>query len=154
VGIYPYSAFTSLSEFYDEAMVKEELESMRKEIFAGRVGEHEREWLVRLMEIADGIYADGSLRQNRFLYNRPRAHISQRILALQLLSRIGSSETIPWLTRFFRQETEQLVKAAAARAIGDIGVDPDGVALQEFQNAARAGGDEQTLTAVASATGA
>jgi outer membrane protein assembly factor BamB len=74
-------------------------------------------------------------------------------LALQLLSQIGSSETIPWLARFFRQETEQLVKAAAARAIGDIGVDPDGVALQEFQNAARAGGDEQTLTAVASATG-
>jgi outer membrane protein assembly factor BamB len=153
-GIYPSSAFLSLSEYYDEAAVKKELDVMRKEILAGRVGEREREWLVRLMEIANGIYADGGLRQTVFFYKRPRAHISQRILALQLLSHIGSSETIPWLSRLFRQETEQLVKAAAARAIGGIGMDPDGIALQEFQNAARGGGDEQTLVAVASATGA
>jgi outer membrane protein assembly factor BamB len=153
-GIYPSAAFTSLSGYYDDAAVKAELESMRKEIFAGRVGEHEREWLVRLMEIANGIYADSGLRQGVFSYNRPRAHINQRIFALQLLSRIGSSETIPWLSRFFRQESESLVKAAAARAIGGIGVDPDGIAMQEFQNAARAGTDEQILTAVAAATGA
>jgi outer membrane protein assembly factor BamB len=152
-GIYPFSAFISLSEYYDEAAVKKELDVMRKEIFAGRVGDHEREWLIRLMEIANGVYADNGLRPAMFFYNRPRAHISDRILALELLSCIGSSETIPWLSRFFRQETEPLVKAAAARAIGGIGVDPDGIALQEFQNAAR-GGDEQTLTAVASATGA
>jgi outer membrane protein assembly factor BamB len=152
-GIYMSSAFISVPGSYDEAAVKKELEFMRKEISAGRVGEHEREWLIRLMEIANGIYADNSLRQSIFFYNRPRAHISQRILALQLLSRIGSSETIPWLSRLFRQETEILVKAAAARAIGGIGVDPDGIALQEFQNAVRTGGDEQTLAAVASATG-
>jgi outer membrane protein assembly factor BamB len=153
-GIYPTSAFVSLSEYYNEEAVKKELESMRKEIFAGRVGEHEREWLVRLMEIANGIFADDGLRQSMFIYNRPRAHISQRITALQLLSRIGSSETIPWLSRFFRQETESLIKAAAAQAIGGIGVDPDGIALREFQNAANVGGDEQMLSAVAAATGA
>jgi outer membrane protein assembly factor BamB len=152
-GIYTHSAFTSLPEYYDEAGVKKELDLMRKEILAGRVGEHEREWLVRLMEIAGGTYTDDVFRQGLSFYNRPRAHINQRILALQLLSRIGSSETIPWLSRLFRQETESLVKAAAAHAIGGIGVDPDGIALQEFQNAVRAGGDEQVLTAIASATG-
>jgi outer membrane protein assembly factor BamB len=156
-GIYPTAAFISLSEYYNEETVKNELEFIRREILAGRVGEHEREWLVRLMEIANGIYDDGGLRQTMFFYNRSRASISQRILALQLLSRIGSSETIPWLSRFFRQETELLVKAAAAHAIGGIGVDPDGIALQEFQKAALTADparNEQTLTAVAAATGA
>ena len=146
-GIYPPAAFTG---YYDEAQVKKELEAIRRGILAGRVGENEREWLIYLMDIA------GNGRQGIFSYNRPGAHITHRILALQLLARIGSSETIPWLARFFRNEDEPLVKAAAARAIGGIGVDPDGIAIQEFLAVAtaRAPHDEQVLIAVAAATGA
>ena len=146
-GIYPPAAFTG---YYDEAQVKKELDAIRREILAGRVGENEREWLIYLMNIA------GNGRQGIFSYNRPRAHITHRILALQLLSRIGSSETIPWLARFFRNEDEPLVKAAAARAIGGIGVDPDGIAIQEFLSVAtaRTPRDEQMLVSVAVATGA
>jgi len=145
-GIYPPAAFAG---YFDEVQVKRELDSIRREIIAGRVGENEREWLVYLMNVA------GSGRQGIFSYNRPRAPIAHRILALQLLSRIGSSETIPWLTRFFKAEDEPLVKAAAARAIGGIGVDT-GIAIQEFLAAAimATPGDEQILVSVAAATGA
>jgi len=146
-GVHPPAAFLS---YYDEAQVKRELENIRREILAGRVGEHEREWVGYLMDIA------GNGRQGIFSYNRPRAHITHRIMALQLLSRIGSSETIPWLARFFRAEDEPLVKAAAARAIGGIGVDPDGIAIREFLAAVNAEAIhyEQMLISVAAATGA
>jgi outer membrane protein assembly factor BamB len=150
-GLSP-SLFRVSSGFTDDAQMKSTLETIRRESMAGRVGENEREWLACLMEIAGG-----GLRQVAFSYNRPRALISSRILALQLLSRIGSRETIPWLARFFRNEEESLVKAAAARAIGDIGVDPTGAALQEFLAAIIPENpffDEQVLIAVAAATGA
>jgi outer membrane protein assembly factor BamB len=148
----PPSSLRVSSGFNDEAQVKSRLESIRREILAGRVGENEREWLDYLMETAGG-----SLRQGAFSFNRPRALIGSRILALQLLSRIGSRETIPWLARFFRNEREPLVKAAAAQAIGDIGVDPTGAALQEFLAAIVPENpffDEQVLVAVAAASGA
>jgi outer membrane protein assembly factor BamB len=148
----PPSSLRVSSGFNDEAQIKNRLETMRREIMAGRVGENEREWLGYLMETAGG-----SLRQGAFQFNRPRTLISSRILALQLLSRIGSSEAIPWLARFFRNEEEPLVKAAAARAIGDIGVDPTGAALQEFLAAITPENplfDEQVLVAVAAASGA
>jgi len=148
----PPSSLRVSSGFNDEAQIKSNLETIRREILAGRVGESEREWLGYLMETAGG-----SLRQGTSSFNRPRSLINNRILALQLLSRIGSRETIPWLARFFRNEEEPLVKAAAARAIGDIGVDPTGAALQEFLAAITPENplfDEQVLIAIASATGA
>jgi len=148
----PSSSLRVSSGFNDEDYIKSRLETIRREILAGRVGENEREWLGYLMETAGG-----SLRQGTFTYNQPRVLVSSRILALQLLSRIGSRETIPWLARFFRNEEEPLVKAAAARAIGDIGVDPTGAALQEFLAAIVPENplfDEQVLVAIAAASGA
>jgi len=148
----PSSSLRVSSGFNDEDQIKSKLETIRREILAGRVGENEREWLGYLMETAGG-----SLRQSTSSFNRPRAIISNRILALQLLSRVGSRETVPWLARFFRNEEEPLVKAAAARAIGDIGVDPAGAALQEFLAAITPENplfDEQVLVAIAAATGA
>jgi len=148
----PSSSLKVSSGFNDEIQIKSRLETIRREIMAGRVGENEREWLGYLMETAGS-----SLRQGTFSYNRPRSLIESRILALQLLSRIGSSEVISWLARFFKNENEPLVKAAVARAIGDIGVDPNGAAIQEFLAAVIPDNpffDEQVLVAVAAATGA
>jgi len=148
----PLTSLRVSSGFDDEDYIKSKLETMRREILAGRVGENEREWLDYLMETAGG-----SLRQSTSSYNRPRALINNRILALQLLSRIGSREIIPWLARFFKNEEEPLVKAAAARAIGDIGIDPSGTALQEFLAAITPENpflDEQVLVAIASSSGA
>jgi outer membrane protein assembly factor BamB len=72
------------------------------------------------------------------------------------LGQIGSRETIPWLVNIFRRESEPVIRTAAAAAIGSIGVDPDGAALQTFLYSIVHGGgmrDEQVLTAIASATG-
>lgn len=146
-GIAPFVSPGFSFGSYDEARVQWELENMNREIMAGRIGEHERNWIARLMDIAGGASSS----------NRPRTRISQRVLALQLLSRIGSSETIPWLARFFKTEDESILKAAAARAIGGIGVDPGGIALREFLAAAHAGDpvhDGQMLFSIAAATGA
>jgi outer membrane protein assembly factor BamB len=146
------TGITAANIVYDEAVVQRELEFMRQEIAAGRVGEREREWLAWLMNIAGG-----GLRQGSSLVDSSRVLITHRILALQLLSRIGSNETVPWLTRLFKTEDDPLVKAATARAIGDIGVDPTGIAINEFMVAAFTGNpvyDEQVLIAVAAATGA
>jgi outer membrane protein assembly factor BamB len=137
---------------YDETVVQRELQTIQIEIASGRVGEHEREWLSWLMNIAGG-----GLRQGTPIGVQSYTLTIHRLLALQLLSRIGSNETIPWLIRLFKTEDDPLVKAAVARAIGDIGVDPTGVAINEFMSAALTGDptyDEQVLVAVAAATGA
>ena len=139
-GVYPSVTF---SGYEAEAEVRGTLNAIEKDIQAGRVGENERDWLGYLMSVAES-----SDRQGMF-------PISMRVTALQLLSRIGSGETMPWLTRFFKAETEPLVKAAAARAIGAIGLDPNGLAIQELLAAAIEGNvhDERVLVAVAAAAG-
>jgi outer membrane protein assembly factor BamB len=139
-GIYPPIGYTG---YYEEAQVRSKLQAIQKEILAGRTGENEREWLAYLMNIAESGERLGMF------------SISMRITALQLLSRIGSSETMPWLARLFRTEQEPLVKAAAARAIGDIGLDPNGTAIQELLDVAIEGNihDERVLAAVAAAAG-
>jgi len=140
-GFYPSAA---LSGYYDaEAQAREKLDTLQREIKAGRTGENEREWIGYLMKVAENGDMLGMF------------SISLRITALQLLSRIGSSEIIPWLTRFFRTEQEPLVKAAAARAIGGIGLDPNGIAIQELLDFVIEGNvhDERVLVAVAAAAG-
>jgi outer membrane protein assembly factor BamB len=140
------------SAFYTDDQTQQQLTDMRREILAGRVGENEGEWLAYLMGIAGG-----TLRQGVILFAHPKAQLSHRILALQLLARIGSVETVPWLARLFRLEDEPLIKVAAAQAIGGIGIDPNGIAIQEFlsvANGTRPVHDEQVLVSVAAATGA
>ena len=87
---------------------------------------------------------------------RPRIQALVRIQALELLSVIGSKETVPWLVNFFQGENIPMVKAAAVMAIGNIGVDPEGIAIQAFLaavNEARVDRNEQVLISVAAATG-
>jgi outer membrane protein assembly factor BamB len=64
---------------------------------------------------------------------------------------------VPFLTELFLQDPEPLVKAAAAEALGRIGVDPDGLAMGAFTSAVFPPlfmEDEQVLEAVAGAAGA
>jgi outer membrane protein assembly factor BamB len=59
-------------------------------------------------------------------------NLTLRIRALRLLGRIGSRETIPFLAGLFLREQNAVIKSAAAEAIGAIGVDTDGRALDVF----------------------
>jgi len=152
-GYPPPSIFARVVGRFSETLVKRELEMIQKGISSGMVGANELDWAAYLMETADGGYHRPGASNRR----EPRAIINHRILALQLLSRVGSIETIPWLVSFFREESEPLVKIAAALAIGGIGIDPDGRAIQEFTAAVRSGNpilDEQLFIHIAAATGA
>ena len=124
----------------NEYEVIAKLDQIDAAVASGRVGSNELEWMTYLLTISAG----------NQLFNH-------RIHALNLLGKIGSQETIPWLLDIFRRENEPLLKAAAAAAIGAIGVDPDGDTLQTFLYLIiQAGGirDEQVLLALTSATGA
>ena len=120
--------------------IREKLQQIADAVREGNVGTNELLWTTFLMETASG-----------------HNHIRLKIAAINLLGQIGSQETIPWLANIFRREAEPLVRVAAAGAIGAIGVDPHGVAIQTFLNTIIQGGgirDEQVLTSIASATGA
>jgi len=124
-----------------EAELKERLNEIRWAIGSGTVGANEKEYAAYLMEIA-------SDRQAGLLYRTESA---------RLLAYIGSRETIPFLANLFSRDSDFSIKTAAAGAIGRIGVDPEGLALRAFENAILPPArllDEETLTAVASATGA
>jgi outer membrane protein assembly factor BamB len=106
-----------------ETVVRELLGQIADRIRTGTVGQDETEYTALLMEIG-GSGISGA--------PNTAAQILFRTEALRLLSFIGSRETIPFLTRVFSREKETSVKAAAAAAIGRIGVDPDGVAINAF----------------------
>jgi len=115
------------------------LEQITSAVNSGKVGADEPEWTTFLLMVCAG-----------------QEDFQQRIRALRLLGQIGSRETVPWLVNIFRRDSEPVIRAAAAAAIGNIGVDPDGAALQAFVYYMVQGGvmrDEQVLTAIASATG-
>jgi len=150
-GNPPPSVFVRVIGRFHETSVKRELDIIQQGISSGMVGTNELDWAAYLMETADGGYWP-----NTSHIREPKAVITHRILALQLLSRIGSIETIPWLVSFFRRESEPLVRIAAALAIGGIGMDPEGKALQEFTAVVKTGNsihNEQLLITIAAVTG-
>ena len=141
---------SSLSDDYfrfEEETLKAQTDLIANAIKAGKVGANEIEWIAYLMETASGEY-------NKSARIAP---VQYRVRALRLLAQIGSGETIPFLTNIFTRDKESVVRAAAAEAIGAIGADPDGRALQAFMGAvspAAPAKDEQILIAVATAVGA
>jgi hypothetical protein len=66
----------------------------------------------------------------------PAAVIEERVAALTLLGRLGSTEYMPFLVDILYHETVPAIKAAAARAIGTIGIDRDGRAMNALMNEA------------------
>ena len=115
------------------------IEQIARGISAGRVGADEPAWKSFLLTVSTG-----------------QDHIQLRLGAINLLGKIGSQETIPWLVNIFNNESEPMIRAAAVNAIGEIGVDPQGYAIQTFLYAIIYGHarDGQVLAAIASATGA
>jgi hypothetical protein len=84
------------------------------------------------------------------------ASIEERVAALTLLGRLGSPEYMPFLTDVLRHETVPVIKAAAARAIGSIGIDRDGKAMAALLSEALPVfplGDLFTANALADAAG-
>ena len=142
---YPY--------VFGEAEIGRDLREIARLIRAGTTGEYERLTIAYLMEIATDI------RKHTLPRVPGSAPLSPyyRAEALRLLGYIGSRETIPFLAHVCSADPEPAVKAAAAAAIGRIGVDPEEIAFRTFTNMIYPPGprqDERVLLAVASAIGA
>ncbi|MCL2373740.1 MAG: PQQ-binding-like beta-propeller repeat protein [Treponema sp.] len=153
---------SSLSDYFfrfEERAIEARFGEIRRAVGTGSVGSREKEYKAWLMETAGSLLPFNSLPQI-FPPRRPASQlpdIRHRIEAARLLGHIGSRETIPFLTHLFNHDPDALVRAAAAQAIGRIGVDPDGIALGAFSRAISPPSpirDESVLTAVAEAIGA
>jgi outer membrane protein assembly factor BamB len=141
---YPY--------VFVEGDISRDLREIDRHTRAGTTGEYERLTIAYLMEIAT------ALREHTLPRVRGNTPLSPyyRAEALRLLGYIGSRETIPFLAYVCSVDPEPVVKAAAAAAIGRIGVDPDGIAFRAFTNMIYPPGpsqDDRVLLAVASAIG-
>ena len=147
LGAPPPSFWAADPYRHEDKILRSQLALISAAIQAGELGGSETEWTAYLMETASGEYGQALA----------TAPLQYRLQALRLLARIGSRETIPFLSEIFTRDREPIVRAAAAQAVGAIGVDPDGLALRAFAAAvspAAQFADEQVLMAVASATGA
>jgi outer membrane protein assembly factor BamB len=149
-GNPPPSPWAAFPYRFGSAEIERRLETLGKALNAGTLGDREMAYTADLMEMA------GAASVPVVSPTQPLVQPGYRIRALRFLGLFGSRETIPFLVRVFKNDGEPLVKAAAAEAIGRIGADPDGIALSAFANSLFAPArvkDEQTLRAVAAATG-
>jgi outer membrane protein assembly factor BamB len=151
-GNPPPSPWADFYYRFDEKELDTRLDIVEKAVGEGRVGEDELAFTAYLMETA----AAGTENPHSSPVHPP-VHVRHRVRALRILSLIGSGETVPFLVRLFSRDSEPLVRAAAAEAVGGIGLDPEGLALQSFMNALlspSSGRDEQVQLAIAAAAGA
>jgi outer membrane protein assembly factor BamB len=141
---YPY--------LFEENEISQDLKLINRFTRSGDTGEYERLTVAYLMEIATG------LREHTLPRSRGGAPISPhyRVEALRLLGYLGSRETIPFLAHICLVDPEPAARAAAANAIGRIGVDPEGIAFRAFTSLIYPPSptpDDQVLLAIASAIG-
>ncbi|MDR1565905.1 MAG: hypothetical protein LBS48_01315 [Treponema sp.] len=143
LGHPPPSQWASIEGRYDERFIAAMYDEIDRATRSGQVGEMEPEYVAYLMEMI-GYFLNnphGSL-------VRAPIKVPQRIEFIRLLARMGSRETIRFLVTIYNRDPEPSIKAACCEAIGRIGVDPKGEAIQAYtfllsrDNANR---DSQTL---------
>jgi outer membrane protein assembly factor BamB len=133
---------------YNETEIRSSLSRIEQAISGGRVGEQERSFTAFLIDLAKVPKRGSSPVDLRY-----------RVAALRLLSYLGSGELVSFLTDVFIRDPEPVVKAAAAEAIGRIGLDRGHLAFPAFSLAISPGSlesaasDPQVLLAMVSAIG-
>jgi outer membrane protein assembly factor BamB len=147
---YPYG-------FMDEE-IRRALRDIKRNVASGAIGNAEWLYLGYLMEVSTNLGRDTRVSAaRRRIEPFDPILLTHRRAALELLGRLGSRETIPFLVGLYHDDPDPLIKAGAAEAIGRIGVDPGGNALRAFGNLIYgpvAYRNEQVLIATAAATGA
>jgi outer membrane protein assembly factor BamB len=149
-GSPPPSPWAAFPYRFEIAYMETRLKDIGNAVNTGTLGDMEMAYTAELMEMA------GAAAVPVVSPAHPPVHSNYRIRALRLLALFGSRETIPFLVRVFNNDAEPLVKAAAAEAVGRVGVDPEGIAMSAFFNSLftlSRNGDEQVLKAVAAAAG-
>ncbi|MDR1909093.1 MAG: HEAT repeat domain-containing protein [Spirochaetaceae bacterium] len=146
---YPYG--------FTEREISRALRDITQSLDSGSVGNAEWLYLGYLMELSVNAGRDAQApRSRRRLEPYEPVLLTHRQAALELLGRLGSRETVPFLIAVYNEDPEPVIKAAAASAIGRIGADPGGAALRAFGNLIYGPvyyRNEQVLLATAAATG-
>jgi len=136
LGSPPPSSWAFMPNRYAPAAIRRNFAEIDAAIEAGDIGEKEPEYVAYLMEIA-GISLDPN-----FDAVRPAVETRLRADSIRQLGYMGSRETIPFLARLFANrfttgpfrgnfEDPEILRACS-EAIGRIGVDPSGFALEAF----------------------
>jgi outer membrane protein assembly factor BamB len=148
IGTPPPSSWSGNPMRWEESLVQRQLETIKQDLTEGRVASQEPEYIAYLMEIA------GAGQNPDLSHYSPLVSMKYRVASLELLARIGSRELVPFLARIFREDPDPVVKRSAALAIGAIGADKDGAALQAFYDIVASPGfrEEQVMSAVIVAT--
>ena len=122
--------------FGDDAALRE-LRRIEKSLGSASIGAEEGDALLFCSAVALGygareasVYGGSAPRGPRPSGALPRA------LSCDILGLLGSPRAVPVLTEAYLRDPEPAVRAAAARAIGRIGLDLTGEALRAFQGAA------------------
>jgi outer membrane protein assembly factor BamB len=143
----PWAAFPYL---FRETEIRAQLAAIAAHVRAGTIGEDEPAFTAYLMEVSAPVNGPGAERDTH-----PPVQPRERAEAARLLGYIGSRETVPFLVTVFMRDTDSVVKAAVAGAIGRVGADSDGRAFAAFGAAARSPAkDDQVLEAAAGAVSA
>jgi outer membrane protein assembly factor BamB len=159
-GVLRYDVWEQNRQRFSEMELIPQFREIETAARDGSIGDREKEYAAWLMGVAGSSL--GSI-QGNLLPGNPRPGfqspviVQYKLRAIRLLALMGARETVPLLANLFTRDSDPLVKAAAAEAIGTIGTDPEGIALQAFTNAIFPLAplrDEQALSAVAAATGA
>ncbi|MCA1951338.1 MAG: PQQ-binding-like beta-propeller repeat protein [Treponema sp.] len=153
--------------FFEETNLVRILSQIELLLNKGTVGPEEPASLLMLMLIASsGMQSASSGMQSASsgmhssgapFRLQPLVQANYRVWAIQLLARLGSRETIPFLANLARNEQDSLIVSEIAAAIGLIGVDPEGLALAVYERIMHSGQyrqDERVLTALAQSIGA
>ncbi len=148
----PPSRWASDDFRYNEDSITEMINIIDQATRSGNVGELEPEYVGYIVEMTLK-----SLDVPNYSPVRPPVHVPQRVRLIQLLARMGSRETVSFLTKLFYRDREPSIKAACLEAIGHIGVDPEGKAYGTFSfllSPQNANQDPMTLMAAASSVAA
>jgi outer membrane protein assembly factor BamB len=127
MGNPPPSPWASDDGKYDEQIMTAMYNRIDRDIRAGNVGENEPDYVAYLMEMI-GYF----LNNPHLSLVRAPIKVPHRIELIRLLARMGSRETIKFLVTIYNRDPEPSIKAACCEAIGLIGVDPKGEAVQAY----------------------
>ncbi|MDR1446858.1 MAG: PQQ-binding-like beta-propeller repeat protein [Treponema sp.] len=149
-GNPPPSPWASYYYRFEERELKARLAEIDNAVKKGSLGSNELAYTAYLMEVIGA-----GMEQAGASGFHPPVQLAYRARALELLGSIGSRETLPFLADIFSRESDPVVKARSAHAVGLIGIDPEGIALRAFmQSIYKAQEDDQVLMALCSAIGA
>ncbi|GAB1456579.1 hypothetical protein MASR2M48_18870 [Spirochaetota bacterium] len=135
---------------YDDSIVMENLYDIEKSVKSGTIEGGVRSSLSYAAAVAlgrmDSPFGSGTATTGP----SPRGALP-RVYACGLLGGIGLPQAVSVLVDVFKNDPEPAVRAAAALAVAQIGLDPEGGALEAFAKASERGLDARTASAIVDA---